>query len=89
MKYIVNLKPQQMNGITHWSGGVAPVRVLNVNNGTSIAMSESVLTPNKNNITNEIERSLLNKNFITDEIMYGDIRVGSMQELTAHLELVQ
>jgi hypothetical protein len=89
MRYIVNLKSEQMNGITHWSGGVAPVRVLSVENNTSIAMSESILTPNKNNITGEIERMLGNENFITNEIIHGNNRVGSVEELMERLEQVQ
>ncbi len=89
MQYLINLHSQEINGVQHWGGGVAPVRPLNVQHNTSIAQSESVLTRNKNTIINEIERRLQNENFITNQIIHDRVRVGSVQELTERLNQVQ
>lgn len=89
MQYIINLKSQTVSGTTHWSGGVAPVHKAAKDSTISIAMSESVLTTNKNNITDEIQRRLSNENFITNEITHGMVRVGSLEELMDRLAQVQ
>lgn len=88
MKYIVILKSELNNGMTYWYGGIEPLRPLAKNHPMGIVLTESIPTPNKNRITKEIERKLLSKNFITDVIMYQDIRVGSIQELLEYIALV-
>lgn len=89
MKYIINLKSDNINGVKHWNGGVAPVHPLGGQPNRAIAVSESVATEHKSNITDEIQRRLNNEDFIANEITHGNVRVGSLDELMDLLEQVE
>lgn len=88
MKFIINLKSEQIEGVTHWSGGVAPVHKAAKGSNITIATSDSVLTQNKSNITSEIEKRLAKKDFAVDEIEYNNVRMDNIEQLMALLEAV-